>query len=194
LQPAPRLYTKGARQPGFNPRPRVPAAYAKKADWTMDSGEPNMSEETHLVPARLTQDSSSGASSSSAGDRNSIFKRLVTADDDVVGLVAYSLYKQSKLDWIGAFEQDRGRVPNDGELGSYIIGEGTARRLGTYRHLAETALAAWRDGGDANAVSTSDSGRRGIMGVGTLFNLFVVAAAVGLVVLGLTARLMFGHK
>jgi hypothetical protein len=118
----------------------------------------------------------------------------VTADDNVVGLVAYSLYKQSKLDWIGAFEQDRGRVPNDSELSSYIIGEGSARRLGTYRHLAETALATWRDGGNANALPTSDSGRRGVTSVSNLFSLFIVAIAIGIGILMLAARIMAGHK
>jgi hypothetical protein len=31
---------------------------------------------------------------------NRIFERLVVADDDVVGLVAYSVYKRHKRDWI----------------------------------------------------------------------------------------------
>ena len=75
------------------------------------------------------------------GDRNSVFGQLVKDDGDIAGLVAYSIYKQNKLDWLRAFEQAKGRAPDETELASYIIGEGTPRRLATYRHLAEATLA-----------------------------------------------------
>ena len=74
-------------------------------------------------------------------DRNAVFASLVTSDDDIAGLVAYSIYKQHKLDWLTAFEAAKRRVPDEAELASYIIGEGTPRRLATYRHLAEATLA-----------------------------------------------------
>lgn len=73
-------------------------------------------------------------------DGNGIFRSLVADDGDIAGLVAYSIYKQNKLDWLAAFETARGRAPNDAELSSYIIGEGTPRRIATYRHLAEATL------------------------------------------------------
>ena len=75
------------------------------------------------------------------GDRNNVFGHLVHDDRDIAGLVAYSIYKQHKLDWLRAFEGAKGRAPDDDELASYIIGEGTPRRLATYRHLAEATLA-----------------------------------------------------
>ncbi len=74
-------------------------------------------------------------------ERTSVFTSLVREDGDIAGLVAYSIYKQNKLDWLQAFEVAKGRAPNDDELASYIIGESTPRRLATYRHLAETTLA-----------------------------------------------------
>jgi hypothetical protein len=66
--------------------------------------------------------------------------RLVKEDADITGLVAYSIYKQNKLDWIRAFEKHRGRRPNEAEVFAYTIGEGTPRRLVTYRHLADALL------------------------------------------------------
>ena len=74
-------------------------------------------------------------------DRNGIFRSLVAEDSDIAGLVAYSIYKQNKLDWLAAFEAAKGRAPSEAELASYIIGEGTPRRLAIYRHLAEATLA-----------------------------------------------------
>lgn len=70
-----------------------------------------------------------------------VFQRLVSDDNDIAGLVAYSIYKQNKLDWLRAFETAKGRTPDEGELSAYIIGEATPRRLATYRHLAEATLA-----------------------------------------------------
>lgn len=75
------------------------------------------------------------------GERTGVFRQLVSDDTDIAGLVAYSIYKQNKLDWLTAFEQAKSRAPTSDELASYIIGEGTPRRLATYRHLAEATLA-----------------------------------------------------
>ena len=97
------------------------------------------------------------------GDRNNVFGQLVQEDGDIAGLVAYSIYKQNKLDWLRAFESAKGRAPGDDELASYIIGEGTPRRLATYRHLAEATLAGNGpevDGAPAPASRPTRAGRR----------------------------------
>lgn len=74
------------------------------------------------------------------GDRNTVFGSLVTEDNDVVGLVAYSIYKQNKHDFLVAFSKTKGREPNEVELGAYTMGEATPRRLAIYRHLAQATL------------------------------------------------------
>lgn len=74
------------------------------------------------------------------GDRNTVFGSLVTEDNDVVGLVAYSIYKQNKHDFLVAFSKAKGREPNEVELGAYTMGESTPRRLAIYRHLAQATL------------------------------------------------------
>ena len=73
-------------------------------------------------------------------DRNPVFEMLVGGDTDIVGLVAYSIYKQNKRDWLIAFSEAKGREPNEDERASYIVGESTPRRLATFRHLAEATL------------------------------------------------------
>ncbi|MDF2118999.1 hypothetical protein PY365_25860 [Roseiarcaceae bacterium H3SJ34-1] len=80
------------------------------------------------------------AAADSEAERNTVFGSLVTGDADIVGLVAYSIYKQNKHDWLVAFTKSKAREPNDAELTSYIIGESTPRRLATYRHLAQATL------------------------------------------------------
>ncbi len=88
-------------------------------------------------------------------ERNGVFGHLVRDDGDIAGLVAYSIYKQNKLDWLRAFEAAEGRVPDQAEMSAYIIGEGTPRRLATYRHLAEATLAG--NGPDVESEARADA-------------------------------------
>jgi len=94
------------------------------------------------MPAATAGIDISGAKAALAADndRNEVFTSLVTSDDDIVGLVAYSVYKQNKHDWLVAFNRDKKREPDEAELESYIIGESTPRRLAIYRHLAVATL------------------------------------------------------
>ncbi len=93
------------------------------------------------LPETSAFDIKNGAARPEEGEeRNAVFESLVTGDGDIVGLVAYSIYKQNKHDWLIAFDKNKGRQPNDGEQSAYIIGESTPRRLAIYRHLAEATL------------------------------------------------------
>ena len=94
----------------------------------------------------------------SAGDHNIVFTSLVTGDSDIVGLVAYSLYKQNKHDWIVTFNKLKGREPGDDETTAYILGEATQRRLATYRHLAQATLDGRGPVATASAVASNAPG------------------------------------
>jgi hypothetical protein len=76
-----------------------------------------------------------------AGDWSPMFDKLVANDRDITGLVAYSLYKLSKREWIDAFLARHGRAPEAREIDAFITGETTERRIATYRRLADDALA-----------------------------------------------------
>jgi hypothetical protein len=76
-----------------------------------------------------------------AAMRDTIFDKLVSGENDVVGLLAYSLSMQNKRDWLAAFQAETGRAPTPSEMTAYDIGEKIERRLATYRKLAENALA-----------------------------------------------------
>jgi hypothetical protein len=71
---------------------------------------------------------------------DNVFDRLVHDEEDIVGLLAYSLSMQNKRDWMAAFHKEVGRDPTPSELTAYDIGERIDRRLATYRKLAEHAL------------------------------------------------------
>lgn len=95
------------------------------------------------------------ASNLESEGRNGVFTSLVKADDDITGLVAYSIFKQNELDWLTEFHKAKGREPTPDETDAYILGESTSRRLATYRHLADATL-----GGKGPEVATQGGGRR----------------------------------
>ena len=112
-------------------------------------------------------------------ERNPIFDALIGSDEeDVAGLVAYSIYKQNKRAWLDDFVKTTGRAPSDAETRSYIIGESTERRIATYRRLAASTLA-----GDAPARSA----RRGNTQISRTAAgaLWALAIIVALAVVGL---------
>jgi hypothetical protein len=91
------------------------------------------------VPASMAS-SPAPASEINTAIRDTIFERLVSSDGDVIGLLAYSLSKQNKRDWLAAFRKVKGRDPDTAELDAFDIGETIDRRIGTYRKLAEVAI------------------------------------------------------
>jgi hypothetical protein len=94
-----------------------------------------------VAPSSFSDASGADLHDGAEAERNPIFDALVTPDDDVVGLVAYSLYKQNKRAWLDDFIKATGRAPSEAETRAYIIGESTERRLNTYRRLAAATLA-----------------------------------------------------
>lgn len=115
---------------------------------------------------------------SDAPDHNEIFSKLVTGDDDIIGLVAYSLYKQNKIDWMRAFEERSGRAPNDQEFSAYIVGENTPRRVSTYRFLAESTV-------NRSSAGQGEGGGRPIWGaaMNILFGLLGIGVVAAIIVL-----------
>jgi hypothetical protein len=76
---------------------------------------------------------------------NTVYERLVLRDDDLIGLIAYALYKQRKRAWLVDFKSQKSRAPRPDEQSSYIIGETTAARSNDYRQQAEASLGAYAD-------------------------------------------------
>jgi hypothetical protein len=81
-----------------------------------------------------------GVSQELSTSRNPMFDRLVEREEDTVGLLAYALYKQTKRDWLIAFDETHARAPTDAESRAFITGEQLPRRLQTYRQLAQQQL------------------------------------------------------
>jgi hypothetical protein len=72
-----------------------------------------------------------------------IYEKLVQSDDDdLVGLIAYSLYKQSKREWLVRYEREHRRHPTDGEERIFVSAF-TANELKRLREQATNMLSAY---------------------------------------------------
>ncbi|ALD01657.1 hypothetical protein AMQ28_04350 [Acinetobacter sp. TTH0-4] len=73
--------------------------------------------------------------------RHQTFTKLVTDDKDFVGMVAYTIYKNEKLDWISQFKaQNLNREPTEDELKQFNLTTDSDLRIQQYRQMAETSV------------------------------------------------------
>jgi hypothetical protein len=72
-----------------------------------------------------------------------VYESLVEADDDVIGLVAYALYKQDKRDWIISWRERHGDQPGPQHLDAFVSGKLTPGQHDRYRTAARNILDAY---------------------------------------------------
>jgi hypothetical protein len=71
---------------------------------------------------------------------NRVFEALVETNDDLTGLVAYSLYKQHKRDWLIRFREATGASPSSQELNAFLLSVLLPDQIAQYRQAAADAL------------------------------------------------------
>lgn len=74
------------------------------------------------------------------GKYNFIYEKLVVAEDDLVGLIAYGIYKKHKIEFITKIKEEQQRDPTDEECHAFFIASTTETQLDNYRSQAETML------------------------------------------------------
>ncbi|WP_298624485.1 hypothetical protein [uncultured Zoogloea sp.] len=83
-----------------------------------------------------------GAPAYSGGESayNHIYRQLVQAPNDMMGIVAYARYKQQKIEWIQGFQAQHGRDPNDAELSHFNKVTNTPTQMQGYRLQAKEII------------------------------------------------------
>ena len=74
------------------------------------------------------------------GKYNFIYEKLVSAEDDLVGLIAYGIYKKHKIEFITKIKDEYKRDPTEEECKSFSAASTTESQLKNYRGQAETLL------------------------------------------------------
>jgi len=72
--------------------------------------------------------------------QNFIYSELVQSDDDLVGLVAYGIYKRHKIEFIEKFKRENNRPPYDSECKAFFASSTAPSQLSKYRNEAEDLL------------------------------------------------------
>lgn len=75
-----------------------------------------------------------------AREYNYIYRRLVEDQSDIIGHIAYSLYKADKVQYINQFKEENGREPKEGELKPFHDASCMDGSLNGYKDLAVTIL------------------------------------------------------
>ncbi len=68
---------------------------------------------------------------------NFFFSQIVENNDDFIGIIAYTMYKKNKIEYIEQFKKENSRIPTDKELLKWQGEECTKSKKEDYRTLAE---------------------------------------------------------
>ncbi len=71
---------------------------------------------------------------------NVIYEKLVTDADDLVGLIAYGIYKRHKIEFINKIKTEKGQEPTAEECETFFLTSTTETQLDSYKSQAETIL------------------------------------------------------
>lgn len=69
-----------------------------------------------------------------------IYEKLVANADDLVGLIAYGIYKRHKIEFIDNVKSEERREPSEEECKTFFLTAITKTQLDSYRSQAETIL------------------------------------------------------
>lgn len=73
--------------------------------------------------------------------QHSTFKKLVTSDDDFIGMVAYTIYKNDKINWIDSYTARTGNEPTFTDIqNSFNVTSDSDQKVQQYLSLAEAKL------------------------------------------------------
>lgn len=71
---------------------------------------------------------------------NFIYSELVQDQYDFIGKIAYSIYKEDKINYINSFKEKNNREPNSEDLGQFIMISSQPNNIDRYRLEAENLL------------------------------------------------------
>lgn len=71
---------------------------------------------------------------------NSIYEQLVKSEDDLIGLIAYAIYKKHKIEFITSIKEKQGREPTTDECKIFFNASTTESQLAKYRNDAQSIL------------------------------------------------------
>ncbi|MBM5816880.1 MAG: hypothetical protein FJ083_09965 [Cyanobacteria bacterium K_Offshore_surface_m2_239] len=62
------------------------------------------------------------------------FEKYVNSNDDVIGLIAYSFYRMSKVDWLKAYNKRTGKNPSETQIHDWTSDHLTEKHKGVSKY------------------------------------------------------------
>ena len=72
------------------------------------------------------------------------FEKIVLKDDDIIGLIAYSFYKKSKVKWLAAYQNRYREVANEDRIDQWASDHLTEEKIEDYRKRAFELVETYR--------------------------------------------------
>lgn len=67
---------------------------------------------------------------------NFVYDHLVDSEDDIHGIISYSVYKRQKIEFIKSFEKQQGRLPEEDDMRPFVELSTSPSQLEFYRSEA----------------------------------------------------------
>ncbi|HKS14027.1 MAG TPA: hypothetical protein VJS90_13425 [Pseudomonas sp.] len=90
------------------------------------------------------------------GAYNYIYATLVQDEQDILGIIAYSLYKRQKIEYVQAFKTRHGREPTDDDLAPFHDVSNSVTQLESYRNQASQLAQGFLDASVATQAAELD--------------------------------------
>lgn len=71
---------------------------------------------------------------------NNMYDRIVQGENDIIGYVAYALYKESKAEYIATYKSEHGQEPADEVVAEFLRAIGTDANISRFRMQAEEMI------------------------------------------------------
>ena len=72
------------------------------------------------------------------------FEKIVLKDDDIIGLIAYSFYKKSKVKWLAAYQKHHGEGAKEARIDQWASDHLTEDKIEDYRKRAFELVETYR--------------------------------------------------
>ncbi len=76
---------------------------------------------------------------------NFIYSHLVEGKGDIIGYIAYALYKDAKIEYINHFKEEHGKEPDEDELKPFHDVTDTEESVNNFKYVASGILQAFLD-------------------------------------------------
>jgi len=148
---------------GRNPIVAYTRPSARSGDrllWTLRRKAAEPDPGAFQLPPEFSAGAETEPEPAAASGPDGVFGFLVEAETDIVGMVAYAIYKREKRDWLHSWRAQNAGEPTPAQFDAFVAANLTAGQRERYREAARNALDAYRSGSRGMRTATEAAATR----------------------------------